>query len=177
MARNKDNEKKMSNGEKAKLHTREAIQNCEIVKSMKKGPNLSRNNIEKATCDLQIELSNHQDVVILIHSTFSLRDDRLESSNTKMGRLKRRLKEQKKSAICIMATDNNNGRSGDGPTPESSRLFNGYNFGDREDVGIDMVVHNKDLTNVLMEMNNVEEKNGVNAMIAAARKVIKTKNY
>lgn len=173
MPRNIDNEIKQENGNKAKRNTFAALKDCEVIDTIKRGPNLTRNPIERASCDLEILLNNHPSISILIHSTHSLRDDRLAASNACMGRLKKRYGEQKKKVICIMSTDCDNERA----ASESSRLLNGYNLSVREDVGIDFIVKTGDIANVLAEMNNVEDKNDVASMIAAAKKVIKEKNY
>jgi hypothetical protein len=173
MAKNKDNAAKAARGKEVKNSTKAILKECEGVTILQKDNNLSKNSIEKASYDEKVKINAHDEVAILITTTSSFRDDRLDTANTRMRRVKRRYDEQKKKCICIVTSS----CDGERTKGDDSKLLNAYNFGDREEVGIDLLVKSEDLVCVLQSMMLVEEKNDVAKMIAAAKACIKKKNY
>ena len=170
---NVDNGKKASHGAQAKKDTLGMIERCEVVKSVTSGPKVSLNIIEKASCHLEVTVNNHDNVSIYITSTWSLRDDRMDTVNTRMGRLKKHAAQNKKNVICILVSNCEEEHE----SMPNSVLLNAYNFGERNDVGIDIVVKTQHINDVLETINNVESKNDVNAIITAIKDTIQKKEY
>ena len=173
MAKNQDNIDKQASGLKAKQYTLKILQECEIVTLLPKDTSLSKNDIEKATYDLKLKLNAHPDVAILVTSTNSFRDDRLDTANTRMRRVKKRYDEQGNKCICIVTSNCANERT----RGDDTKYLNGYNFGEREEVGLDVLVKTDDLIEVLQVMSEVENKNDALKMIEAAKACVKKKNY
>lgn len=170
---NIDNIEKPKHGRQSKNQTKELIAQSEGVTILKKDENLAKNKVEIARYDIKININQHPDVAILISTTASLRDDRLDTANSCMLRCKRRYAENDKQCICIVTSPCDSERN----PGDDKVFFDAYNFGDREDVGIDVLIKTEDLAGVLNAMAAVVDKNDVLKMIAAAKDYIKTLNY
>lgn len=170
---NLDNGRKASHGAQAKKDTKEMIQKCEVLKSLKGGPKVSANIIETASCHLEVTLNNHNNASIYITSTWSLRVGRMDAVNTIMKRLKDHAAQNNKNVICILVSNCEE----ELPSRPNSVLLNAYNFEERGCVGIDVVVKTEDIPDVLNAINNVESQNDIDAMIAAIKDVLKKKSY
>ena len=171
MPRNIDNENKNKRGREVKDQTLTIINNCEVVESVEKGKDLSKIKIEKAKYDTLINLKNHQ-IPILVTTTSSLRDDRMDTINSQHRRAKKILSEQNKKAICMLVSTCDSERS----PGDDHKLFNAYNFENREEIGIDLVVKQQDLKEVLQTIYKTENDDR-DEMIIASLDLIKKKNY
>lgn len=173
MSKNKDNDAKQESGNRAKKDTLNILKECELIASIDKGENLSANVVEKASCDLKVKLKSHPDILVLITSTNSFRDDRLDIANTRMRRLKKAYAEKGQKVVCIVTSNCANERT----HGDDSKLLNGYNFGKREEIGLDVLVKTNNLVEVLQTMSNVQNKNNIEMMLTAAKECIEKKKY
>ena len=100
MSKNKDNDAKQESGLNSKKNTLNILKECDLIASIDKGENLSANVVEKASCDLKVKLKSHPNILVLITSTNSFRDDRLDTANTRMRRLKKAYAEKGQKTVC-----------------------------------------------------------------------------
>ena len=171
MPRNIDNEKKNQRGKEVKDQTFTIANNCEIVDSVEKGKDLSKIKIEKAKYDIMINLKNHQ-IPVLVTTTSSLRDDRMDTINSQHRRVKKILSEQNKKAICVLVSTCDSERA----PGDDHKLLDAYNFGNRDEIGTDLVLKQQDLKEVLQVIYQVENDDR-DEMIVAALDYIKKQNY
>lgn len=157
----------------AKQHTIDVLNANPNIKVIEKGEDLSKTRIEKAICDLKVELSNRNNVYLCITTTNSFRDDRLDIANTRMLRHKKISQADNKNYIYIVTSNCDNERT----TGDDAILLNEYNFGNREMIGIDLLVRTKDISNLINAICNQPDTCDRNDLIVAGLDYLKQIGY